>query len=70
MISFQKHNIAMGDYQETPDKVIPMCRYASQAIQNASIASFYVLSQVQNSTRYLNRNIKMQQFKDGLQYLL
>ena len=34
-------NIAMRDYQErqtdrqTPDKVIPMCRYASQATQKS-----------------------------------
>ena len=41
---FRLRNIAMRDYKEsvttgqtdrqTPDKVIPMCRYASQATQN------------------------------------
>ena len=51
-------NIAMHDYQEsvttgqtqadrqTPDKVIPMCRYASQATQKwllSTLCKFYII---------------------------
>ena len=60
-------NIAMRDYQEsvtigqtdtrthrqTPDKVIPMCRYASQATQQSSYFKQYL---------FINSDIKYSKY--------
>ena len=62
-------NIAMSDYQEsvttgqtegqtdrqTPDKVIPMCRYASQATKNVDFQCHYQIPRWTFQTRSIKK---------------